>query len=196
MKNYNECENIRGRIEESILGNDTRHSERIHEHVQSCRDCKDYLTGLEALHGTSRLRYSLQAYERMNFSAKVRTRIEEKKTAQRHRGFITRPAFQIAAMIVIVISVALYMIHTEPEPVFVFDEESIELLDTYSLFFDDILIPEDAVIADLYHETLFGDDIYLNDVWNPGFYDDEYYYDIDDLSPEEIDYIIQRLEEV
>lgn len=196
MNIKNDCDTIRERIEDGILGRDVKESKHIYEHLQMCGECRAYQAKLEALHVTSKLHYSLPAYERMNLSAKIRTRIEEKKSARRRRGIITRPAFRIAAMIVIILSVALYMIQTDPDTVIVFDEESIELLDQYSLFFDDFPVPDDAIIADMYNEILFDGDIYVHDEWYPGLYDFDYYYELDDLSPDEIDYIIQRLEEV
>lgn len=196
MNIKNDCDTIREQIENEILGRDVSEGEHIFEHLRLCSECRAYQAQLKALHETSKLHYSLPAYERMNLSARIRTRIEEKKSARRHRGIITRPAFRIAAMIVIVLSVALYMIQTDPDTLYVFDEEAIELLLQYSLFFDDFPVPDDVIIADLYNEILFEGDIYVNDDWYPGLYDDDYYYELDDLSPDEIDFIIQRLEGV
>jgi hypothetical protein len=196
MKNHSECEFIRERIEEQILRRSESDTELINSHLEFCDNCKAYGAELRTLYAASARRYSLPQYERMNFSAMVRTRIEDRKFRKQHRGYISRPVFQIAAMILIAFAVTFYMMRTEPEPFLVFDDDVMQMLDTYTYFSGDILIPDEALIADLYIGTLLDSDVYDDDIWYRSYIDDEYLFDIDDLTPEEINYIIQRLEEV
>ena len=197
MKNHNECEHIRGKIEQSVIGDTGGDRSLIDGHLRSCNACREYQNELEALHGAAVSRYSLSDHERIYFSANVRTRIEEKKSSRKQTGFIARPAFQIAAMLVIVAAVTLYMVNsTGPEEFYAFSDDDIGLIDPYSIYYDDIPVTDDAVIARLYAETIFDNEFYFNDYFDHGMYGFEFYDDIDDLSAEEIDYIIQRLEEV
>jgi hypothetical protein len=48
----------------------------------------------------------------------------------------------------------------------------------------------------LYAETIFDDDVSLNEYIYPDYYGVDYYSGIDELSPDEIEYIIQRMEGV
>jgi hypothetical protein len=196
MKNHSECEFIRERIEEQVLGRNESYTEIINSHMEFCTTCEAYRGELQTLSEASAIRYSLPQHERMNFSARVRTRIEEKKSRRQDRGYVVRPVFQIAAMVLIIFAVTFYMMRTEPEPFLVFDDDVIHLLDTYGYFSGDILIPDEALITDLYFETLMDSDVYQDASWHRSYFDDEYIFDIDDLTTEEINYIIQRLEEV
>ncbi len=196
MNNQSTCEHIRESIEEQILGRSIPERDRVQRHLGSCEACRSYATELEKLYEVSGIEHSLPQHEQVRFSAMVRTRIEEKKTTKSERGIFARPAFQIAAMLVIVLSVILYMSNTEPEPVFVFDEEELEVIDTYSLYYDDIVPLDDDLITELYTDLLFGDDFYLEGDRYSAYFEEDFYYELDELTPEEIDFIIQRLEGV
>ncbi len=194
MKNHKDCEIIRRRIEEGIIGTAAIDRSELNDHMQSCSDCRTYAAQLETLSAISNVRYTLPAHERGSFSAKVRTRIEDQKTSRRKPAFIAQPAFQIVVLIMIIVSVALYLINTEPAPVFVVEWDNLEYLNEYTFYYDDMIIPDNGIIIDLYAETLFGEDFYHDDFRDAGYFDDEYYYTIDLLSPEEIEDIIQRME--
>lgn len=194
MKNHNECEIIRQKIEERIIGPAAADHSEITDHIQSCSACREYRSQLEMLHTTSTVHYALPAQERTTFSARVRTRIENKKTSRRKPVYIARPAFQIAMLLVLMLSVAFYLINTEPEPVFVVEWEDIEYIDEYSFYYNEVIIPDNGITIDLYAAALFDDDVYLGDFLYNGYFDDEIYYSIDLLSPEEIEDIIQRME--
>ncbi len=190
------CEHIRESLEEQLFGRSVPDSDRVKQHLESCESCRSYVTALEKLNEVSGVEHTLPGYEQVRFSARVRTRIEEKKAARSKRTIFARPAFQIAAMLIIIVSVVFYMSNTEPEPVFVLDEIEHELIDSYTFYYDEMELVDADLIADLYNDYLFGDGELNYDVLFPVYFDTDFYYDINQLTPEEIDYIIQRLEEV
>ncbi len=196
MENRNECEIIRQRIEESVISIADVDRSEIHGHIGTCRSCREYAEQLELLSAIKEVRYSLPEHERTRFSAGVRTRIESQKSTQRKPAFITQPAFQIAVLIMVVVSVALLLINSEPDPEFIVAWDDVEYLHEYSFYYDDMIIPDDGMMTELYAEILFDEEFYLDEYWDAVFLNDDYYYGLDFLSPEEIEYLIQRLEGV
>jgi len=190
------CEHIRESLEEQLLGRSVPDNDKVKQHIESCESCRGYLSELKQLHEISGVDHTLPGYEQVRFSARVRTRIEEKKATRSKNGIFARPAFQIAAMLLIVASVVFYMSNTQPEPVFVLDEIELELIDSYAFYYDEMNLVDDDLIAELYDNYLFGEDELNYDVLFPAYFDTELYYDIDNMTSDEIDYIIQRLEEV
>jgi len=196
MKNNKDCSAIRDMIEENVLREKTEKHGEVHKHIESCSECTKYMSELVTLQPATGYHYALPESEKNRFSALVRTRIEARKNRNRKPALAVRPAFQIALMMLIVISVVFYLFRSEPEHLSVLDQSDLEFMTIYSPEDYAYIVYDEELITLLYEETLFEEDTYMPEYWYNGYYGDEYFYGTDGLTDEVIDYIIQRLREV
>ncbi len=196
MKNNKDCSAIRDMIEENVLRENSEKHAEIHKHIASCIECGKYMADLVMLQPATGYHYALPGSEKGKFSALVRTRIEARKNRNWKPVLAVRPAFQIALMMLIVVSVVLYLFRSEPEHLFVLDQTDLEFMTIYSPEDYAYIVYDEELMSLLYEETLFEEDTYMPEYWYNGYYGNEYFYGTDGLTDEEIDYIIQRLGEV
>lgn len=196
MKNNKDCSAIRDMIEENVLRKNDEKNAEIRKHIEYCSECGKYMSDLVMLQPAAGYLYALPVFEKGRFSALVRTRIEARKNRNPKPAFAVRPAFQIALMILVVVSVVFYLFQSEPDQLFVFNQSELESITIYDPEYYTYIVHDEELMSLLYEETLFEGDTSMPEYWYNGYYGNEYFYGTDGLTDEELDYIIQRLREV
>jgi hypothetical protein len=196
MKKNKDCSAIRDMIEENIIRKNVGEHTEIQEHIKSCMVCEKYMSDLVMLQPTTGYHYTLPDSEKGKFPALVRTRIETRKYRNRKPSYVIRPAFQIALMMLVVVSVVFYLFRSETDNTFFSYQTDIEYIDIYSSEYQTYIVHDEELISLFYSKTFFDEDFSVHGSWYNGYYRDDYYDSTDDLTEEEIDYIIQRLGEV